>query len=99
MKEANILLSETVFDKEFVLNDGRRIKSISQLSNLLNDMSDEVFFHHVTPDRNDFYNWIKDVFGDSVLAERIRNVKNKKELNKQLIKRLLEIVNSKLKRN
>jgi hypothetical protein len=70
--------------KEFILQNGEILKNLKELKDSLYYMSDEVFNYHVNREKNDFYNWAKDVFGFNFLAQRIRNVKNKKELLKKL---------------
>jgi hypothetical protein len=43
----------------FVLSNGRSIANIEELYVAVRDSDESVFYHHVTPDRNDFANWIK----------------------------------------
>ena len=40
-------------------------------------MSDEQYQHHTARQGNDFATWIRDCFGDSVLAERVSRAKNR----------------------
>ncbi len=58
----------------FILADGRRLTSISELREALRTMDDELFYHHVAPGRNDFAAWIRDVFGKEELASRVQHV-------------------------
>lgn len=58
-------------EHEFVTLDGKRLKSIVELAHELDQMADHVFYHHVTQDRNDFANWIKDVFHEAELARQV----------------------------
>lgn len=64
-------------EKVFWLNDGRVLKNLKELKEALRNMEDHVFFHHVNKERNDFYNWIKEVVKDSKLAKGIQRVKTK----------------------
>ena len=71
-------------EKEFVLNDGRRLKNLKELLEALKTMDENLFKHHVNSVRNDFANWIKYVFKKEFLAERINNAKTKDEMMKIL---------------
>jgi hypothetical protein len=79
-------------DKYFFLADGRPIKSLFELADSLEDMSDEVFIHHVNPDKNDFAKWVQDVFGDEDLAIKLGQSKSRPEnqliILKHLVRRL-----------
>ncbi|MCC7573986.1 fibronectin type III domain-containing protein [Candidatus Woesearchaeota archaeon] len=68
------------FGKEFLLCDGRILKNLNDLRFSLRDMSDDVFGHHVNDSKNDFYLWIRDVFGYKSLAYKVKNVKSKQDL-------------------
>ncbi|MFH2020624.1 MAG: Ig-like domain-containing protein [archaeon] len=65
---------------EFILNDGRHIKSILELLILLQDMQPDVFRCHINQDKNDFASWINDVFRETVLSMELRGVYNKEEM-------------------
>ena len=67
-------------DKYFVLCDGKTIKDYQELALLLETVNDDVFFYHVNNERNDFANWVNDVFGEEKLANEIRKSKNKTEI-------------------
>ena len=79
-------LVECADDKSFILSNGTKLNSIKQLSDYLNFMDDNIFNNHVNSSKNDFSNWIKDVFKNSKLANRISKVKSKEELKKILKK-------------
>lgn len=67
-------------DKWFVLKDGKKIASINELKETLKTAEDHVFYHHVNSLKNDFSSWIRHVFNDAVLADRIISAKTKEEL-------------------
>ena len=72
----------------FVLLDGRQLRSVQELIDALETMSDETFEHHVNEMRNDFSNWLDDVFKEPSIAEEIKVINNQIELHAKLIKRL-----------
>ena len=87
------LASDASVDHYFVLCNGQPLKNVLELADLAEDLRDEVFFFHVTPDRNDFATWISDIYGDAELAQELANVKDKTRtkivLYRHIIKKLL----------
>lgn len=81
-------------DKRFILASGKEIKNIKELIKALDEMEEHIFQHHVNWERNDFYNWVKDVFEDFELAEKILHARDKRDMQlalyKELVKDLLE---------
>lgn len=67
-------------EKWFILSSGKEIRTLKELAQDLGDMEDFVFEHHVNEHRNDFVSWIKDVFEDAELAEKIAHYKDKKRM-------------------
>ncbi len=55
--------------------DGQILQNLLELRDALNRMPDEVFFHHVTPDRNDFANWVNEVLMDAEVSTKLRKAK------------------------
>jgi len=64
----------------FVLANGQPVKNVAELAAILDQLEDHVFGHHVTPDKNDFHNWVKDVFEDVELARKISGISDKKHM-------------------
>ncbi len=58
-------------DKVFHLSNGQVINNIKELYDMINHMPEDVFFHHVNDQRNDFSNWVRDVMGEKTLAQSI----------------------------
>lgn len=79
----------------FYVNNGPVLTNIEQLPNVLKNMEDHQFNHHVNSERNDFSSWIKDVIGDSKLANQLSKVKTKRTTITKLKKRLKELKNLK----
>ncbi len=70
----------------FLLSNGIRLHSIQHLINELPQMSDDVFYHHVNSERNDFALWIRDVFKLEDLALVINSAKTRQEILEMLKK-------------
>jgi len=75
-------------DKYFVLCNGQTIKDYKELAALLETVGDDIYYYHVTNERNDFANWINDVFEEQELAEKIRHSGSRHEMMAILYKHL-----------
>lgn len=75
----------------FVVVDGSALKSLKELAEALDSMSDDVFYYHVTKEKNDFANWVRDVFNEAELAEKLFNAKTKEKHEIEILKQLLKI--------
>ena len=64
-------------DKYFYLVNGKQVKNAKELLREVKEMSKSDFDHHVNAERNDFSNWIKHVFGEADLADRLTLAQNK----------------------
>lgn len=67
-------------DKHLALADGRRLQNVAELASILDQLDDGVYDQHVTGERNDFRDWVLDVFEDEALAAKIPRAADKKEL-------------------
>jgi hypothetical protein len=72
----------------FVLCNGKPVKNIKELADVMEELEDQIFNHHVTSDKNDFATWIKDIFKDIELAEKLAGVKDKKHMQLVLYKHI-----------
>ena len=72
----------------FVLCNGKPVKNIKELADVMEELEEQVFNYHVTPDKNDFATWIKDIFKDVELAEKLAGVKDKKHMQLVLYKHI-----------
>jgi len=61
-------------DKWFYFRNGKRASSIQELKDILEEMDEFEFKHHVNNERNDFANWIEGVFQEKKLAKSLREV-------------------------
>jgi hypothetical protein len=75
-------------EKYFILANGQPVRNVAELASILDQLEDHVFNHHVTPDRNDFHNWVKDVFDDVELSRKILGISEKKHLQLVIYKHM-----------
>ncbi len=76
-------------EKHFILQDGRKIESLFQLANELENMTEENFKKHVTEFKNDFANWARDVFAATPLADELQFLHDRAETQRAIMKHLL----------
>lgn len=70
--------------QEFWLRDGRKLCSVKELSTAIESMDDSLFYYHVNSQKNDFMNWIRDVFKERELAARLSGARLKGEIKREL---------------
>jgi len=80
----------------FLLKDGRKLLNVEQLAKALKNMEHDVFYHHVTSERNDFHNWVRDIVLDLELAEKILNAKTPEDA-KRVIEERVKFIKSQIK--
>lgn len=76
--------------KFFWLRSGRGIKSVMELFEAVGEMPDDEFFEHVNEQKNDFANWMKHVFEDKPLADKIRPLRTKEQFQEVLYNEMLK---------
>ena len=67
-------------DKFFYFKQGKRASSIEELKEILIHMDQEEYDHHVMQDKNDFANWIENVFQEKGLAQVLRKNPKKEDV-------------------
>lgn len=75
-------------DKRFFVCDGTVYANLYELFEGLKTMHEETFFHHVTGQKNDFMNWVRDVFGDQRLAKEIAKLNKPNTMAKKVEARI-----------
>ncbi|MBI2548589.1 hypothetical protein HYW21_04530 [Candidatus Woesearchaeota archaeon] len=85
----NKLFHDVHEDVHFVLMDGRRLKNLLELVDALDTMGDDIYHHHVNESRNDFYNWIHDVYHEIDLANQILENPGRHHLQKSIMRHML----------
>ncbi|MEM3374278.1 MAG: hypothetical protein QXE31_03580 [Candidatus Woesearchaeota archaeon] len=61
----------------FWLCNGKTLKTIKELLNELKVMEESVFKYHVNDEKDDFANWLKDIFNEFELVDKLKGVKDK----------------------
>jgi len=80
------LAKPTAKDKYFILANGKPVKHVAELAEVLEDLEDHVFDQHVDENKNDFHNWVKDVFNDIELAKKMLGIKDKQAMQLAIYK-------------
>lgn len=73
----------------FFLLDGRPLRNLLELVESMDEMTDEIFYHHVNEFKNDFATWTRDVFEEIELAEKLDNVKDKQRHQVEILKHMI----------
>lgn len=79
-------ISKKKTNNQFYLIDGRALNSLLDLADAFDEMSNDVFAHHVNSERNDFSAWIKDVFNEIELAETLMDSVDKDDHHVKVLK-------------
>jgi acetate kinase len=72
----------------FVLQNGKVIKDLKELAQVLKGIDKKIFEYHVNDSKNDFANWIQYVFKSRKLAETIADLRYK-EINE-----IIKVINT-----
>ena len=72
----------------FIMVDGHKLKNVKELADVMEKIEDHVFHHHVTNDRNDFANWLRDVFKEIDLAAEVSGCRDKHHVQLVLYKHI-----------
>jgi len=84
------ILQDAPETQYFIFCDGHPIKNVTQLAEKLEQIEDHLFNYHVTEDKNDFVNWIKDIFEEVELAQEIAGLKNKDHVRLAIYKHIVK---------
>jgi hypothetical protein len=71
-QDAKMWLADVPEEYIFWCCDGRTMRSMQELAEALNTMTDEVFSYHANQERNDFSTWVGDIVRDGALAADLR---------------------------
>jgi hypothetical protein len=93
LKKVHEILSDVSPDKVFYLESGKYVRNLHELLDALEFMEEDVFNHHVSNEKNDFYNWILDAIKDDILAEKIKKETERARFLELIEKRIEELEN------
>lgn len=71
------------------LKDGCISKNLSEMADCLRHMTQDVFSHHVTGEKNDFGKWVREVIGDDRLAGELTGAASPVEAAKIIEERIV----------
>ena len=84
------LLTEAPSHNQFIVSDGSVIKNVAELIEALEKMHEDTYKFHANEQKNDFGNWVKDVFGQHELAENLKTAESKGDAQLAVAKTLLK---------
>lgn len=91
VQESVALVKEAPAEHTFKLHKTSiEIRSIQELAEALEIMSDESFNHHVSEHKNDFAAWVHDILHDTELSTRLKGAKTRAESLELVKKRAKE---------
>ena len=79
-------------ENNFWASDGRSIKNLFELADVLESMSHETFSSHVNEHKNDFSAWLNDVVGAKELAVKMGEIKDKTQSHVSVLKYIVNQV-------
>lgn len=71
-------------EQYFWLQSGEPIKSLSELAHHLDEISPSIFDFHVNSSKNDFANWIRHVFKEETLANKIQSMQGPQAMAQEI---------------
>lgn len=72
----------------FWTRDGNILRDLRDLHVVVSSLDDEIFFHHVNKEKNDFADWVEYVLQDAECATALRKVKKKEVMHKTIERHL-----------
>ena len=85
-KKSNLINAEN--ELCFWINNGPILKNLKDLKNALKKINEETFRYHVNKEKNDFADWVKNVLGDKILANKLAKIKTAKTMIKTVEEKL-----------
>lgn len=80
MIDPSISITSITAEQYFHAIDGQSLRSIEELLVFLRTCNDQSFMHHVTATRNDFANWVRDVFHQTQLADQLASTLDRNKI-------------------
>ena len=82
----------------FWLSNGMILKDLYELAHAMKIMDDPTFMHHVNSEKNDFYNWTKDILNEQALAKKLLESKTREEMSLAIERRISQLSKAKNKK-
>jgi hypothetical protein len=89
--EAKKFLADVPPEFVFWSHDGRVFKNVRELSDGLMTMSEDIYAFHANKERNDFKNWVKDVIGDTRLANDLQKASSRNHAAMSVKARIIQL--------
>ena len=67
-------------DKYFVMDNGQVVRDLKELLETLKDMDDAIFSKHLNKEKNDFSSWVRHVYRNDFLADKMMTCHTKEDL-------------------
>jgi hypothetical protein len=87
----SLLKKNATKEQAFVLCTGAVITNVKQLADELDLVDDSAYYYHTPAGRNDFANWVQDVFNDNTLAVKLRQARGKDHARAAIYRYLIEL--------
>jgi hypothetical protein len=84
------VLGDAPQENVFILCNGRPVKNVRELADALGEIGEDVFRHHVNPEKNDFATWVKDIFRDEELAQQLAGTKDQQHTRIVMYRHLVD---------
>lgn len=75
-------------EKFFVLCNGAKLRDIKELAVSMEHLDEKEFALHVNEEKNDFANWVRDVFEEPKLASEMEQASSMKDTHIALLKHM-----------
>ena len=89
-------LKDVPQENNFRLVDGRVLRNLEELYSIVEDSGDDIFYYHVTTDRNDFASWITDCIRYQELYNKLLPIKDRQSFLKVLDQEIESLKNPKI---
>lgn len=89
-KRSKRIHKDIPIEHHFLLIDGSTVQGLEDLADAFERMSDDVFFYHVDEFKNDFANWVKDIFDEKDLAEHLALAKTLEHAHIAVLKHVIK---------
>ncbi len=83
------LLSHAPENHYFVFSNGKKMRNMYQFVDELEHMHEDVFKEHVNENKNDFANWVEHVFEGKSLADELRQIEDRLDTQRAVLKELV----------